>query len=158
MRWGRRPVPEAVTALDAPGRLAWGLTTDGTPLVATSTALYVAAEPLPWTQVERVSWRPPELVVREVAEVEGGGRLRTFVLAEDDRLAEVVRARVTSSIGWSERRRLEPAGHVRVVGRRVPGADSLQWQVVYEQAEDAADPATRTQVAELVESLRRTLG
>lgn len=140
-------------------RLAWGLTPEGLALVAAEEALHVGPdEVLAWSEVEKVVWKPPALTVTEVSEVEGSGRCRTFVLAEDDHLAEVVRARVTSSVGWSDRRRLEPDGHVRVVGRRLPGQDALHWQLVFGLAADAADPARRAQAEQLVSSLRRTIG
>lgn len=158
LRSHRRPVPEAVCAV--PGRrLAWGLTLDGLALVASVDALHLGpGEALPWTEVEKAVWQPPALTVTEVSEVEGSGRTRTFVLAEDDHLAEVVRARVTSSVGWSDRHRLEPTGQVRLVGRRLPDQDALQWQLVFGQAADAADPAKRAQAEQMVASLRRTIG
>ncbi len=152
-------LPDAVRALQTEERrLAWGLTEDGVPLVATSSFLYVGTEPLPWTQVERVSWVPSTLTVIEVAEVEGTGRVRTFLLAQDSRLAETIRARVTSSIGWSDRRSLVPAGHVRLVGRRTPGQDLLEWQTVWEQGTDPVDPFLRAQVDEALAALRKTIG
>lgn len=151
-------VPDAVRSVRTPERrLAWGLAPDGTVLVATASALHVGDEVLPWTQVEKVSWRPSVLTLVEVAEVEGTGRVRSWELAEDGRLAETVRARVTSSVGWSDRRRLPSGGHVRLVGRRAPGADALDWQVVWEHASDAAGPA-RGQVDAWVVELRKTIG
>lgn len=158
LRPRRRPVPEAVRAVPV-RRLAWGLTSDGLALVASDDALYLGpGDALPWTEVEKAVWKPPVLTVTQVSEVEGSGRARSFELADDDQLAEVVRARVTSSVGWSDRRRLEPSGHVRVVGRRLPGQDALHWQLVFGQAADAADPAKRAQAEQLVASLRRTIG
>lgn len=154
----RRLVPPAVQAVPA-RRLAWGVTEGGLALVASDDALHVGPdEALPWTEVEKVAWRAPALTVTEVSEVEGSGRSRTFVLTDDHHLAEVVRARVTSSVAWSDRRRLEPAGHVRLVGRRVPGQEQLRWQTVFEQSADAVDPAKRDQVERIVASLRRTIG
>ncbi len=155
----RRQVPEDVRAL-APleRRLAWALTDDGIPLVATPTSLYAGELVLPWTQVAKVAWQPPVLTVREVAPVEDTGSLHRFELAEQDRLAEVVRTQVTSSVAWSDVRRLEPAGKVRVVGRRVPGEDALLWQVVWLDGTDPADPRLAAQAQALVAALRGTLG
>ena len=156
---GRRKVPAAVLALSTVERReAWGLTVDGTALAATATALYVGSSTLAWTQVEKVSWVPPTLVLTEVAEVEGTGAVRSFELAQDAHLAEVVRARVTSSIGWSDRRALVPAGAVRLVGRRSPGRDALDWQLVFEPGTDPHDPLLRAQAEQHVEGLRRTIG
>lgn len=158
MRRLRREVPAAVRALDVGRRLAWGLTQDGTAIVATSDALHVADESLAWHEVEKAVWRPPYLVVTRASEVEGSGRTLTLALAEDDQLAETVRARVTSSVGWSDRRRLVPSGHVRLVGRRLPGQDRLRWQAVFADAADALDPAKRDQAEQLLAELRRTIG
>ena len=151
--------PEAVRRLRLEERrLAWGVTPDGTPLVATPSALHVGDEQLPWTGVERVSWQPPVLTVVEVARVEGTGRRRTWELAQDARLAETVRTAVTSSIGWSDRRVLSPQGAVRLVGRRTPGTDALDWQTVWEPGTDPDDPALQAQAQLHVDALRRTLG
>ena len=139
-------------------RLAWGITSEGVALVATASTLYVGSEQLPWTQVERVVWRPSTLTVHEVAEVEGTGRARTWELVEDAHLAETIQARVTSSVGWSDRRMLQPSGAVRLVGRRAPGLEVLQWQIVWEPGTDPADPALRTQAEQWVDALRKTIG
>ncbi|MGB8650961.1 MAG: hypothetical protein WCD35_09890 [Mycobacteriales bacterium] len=152
-------MPPAVRELGLPERrLAWGLTPEGEALVATSSGLHAGGEVLAWTLVEKVVWRPPLLTLTEVAEVEGSGRVREWTLEQDASLAEVVRARVTSSVGWSDRRALAPSGAVRLVGRRVPGQDALLWQAVYEQGTDVDDPQVRGQVATMVEELRRTIG
>jgi hypothetical protein len=155
----RRQVPDAVRAL-APGerRLAWAVAEGGTPLVATPTALHLGDVTLPWTQVARVGWEPPVLTVREVAEVEDAGPVHELVLTEDAGLAQVVRAQVTSSVAWSDVRRLKPTGKVRIVARRVPGRDALLWQTVWLETADAADPQLRAQAEELVAALRGTLG
>lgn len=155
----RPRVPEAVRALaPAERRLGWALAEDGTALVATPTSLYAGGLVLPWTQVAKVAWRPPVLSVREVAEVEDAGTEHLFSLAEDEGLAEVVRTQVTSSVAWSDVRRLEPRGKVRLVGRRVPGVDALRWQVVWLDGADPADPALRAQADAHVAALRGSLG
>ncbi|MDP9182409.1 MAG: hypothetical protein M3P04_06485 [Actinomycetota bacterium] len=155
----RRQVPAAVRAVRLEERrLAWGVTDDGVVLVATPSALHVGDRALPWTQVVKVAWQEPVLTVREVAEVEDGGVAHQFSLAEQDRLAEVVRAQVTSSVAWSDVRRLEPVGKVRVVARRVPRQDALLWQLVWLEGTDPADEALRAQADALVIALRGTLG
>ncbi len=152
-------VPAAVRGLRlTERRLAWGLTEDGTALVATPTSLVIGAETIAWTGVERVSWQPEVLTVVEVDEVEGAGRTRSFVLTEQSRLAETVRAGVTSSVVWSDRRVLPTGRGVRLVGRRVPGQDALLWQGVWESAVDAADPGLRAGVEAMLADLRKTLG
>jgi hypothetical protein len=159
VRLRRNPVPDAVRELRTDERrLAWGLADDGTPLVATTSALHIGPERLAWTQVERISWKPSTLTVVEASEVEGAGRTRSWELVEDARLAETIRARITSSIGWSDRRALHPRGHVRLVGRRVPGQDLLLWQLVFEPGTDPHDPLLRAQAEQQLEGLRRTIG
>lgn len=159
MRLRKTAVPEQVRTLKTEERrLAWGLTTDDLPLVATASSLYLGEESLPWTQVERISWKPSTLTVVEMAEVEGTGRTRSFVLAQDAKLAETIQARVTSSVAWSDRRALHPAGAVRLVGRRVPGEELLTWQLVFEQGTDPHDPFLRAQADQLVDALRRSIG
>lgn len=158
MRSLLRRTPEAVRAVPlTERRLAWGLTDDGTALVATATALHVGEETIPWTAIERVSWKPDVLTVIGTAAVEGSGPRRVFSLAEQSRLAEAVRAAVTSSVAWSDRRRVG-SGHVRLVGRRSPGVDALAWQVVWESSALADDPTAAAQAQAWVEELRAAIG
>jgi hypothetical protein len=139
-------------------RLAWGLTEDGTALVATPSSLYAGDQAIPWTRIAKAAWAPPVLTVTEVADIEDAGLARRFVLADDDGLAEVVRAQVTSSVAWTDVRRLEPRGKVRVVARRVPGRDALLWQLVWLDGTDPDDAALRAQADALVLALRGTIG
>jgi len=155
----RQQLPEAVRSLRLDERrLAWGVTDSGTAVVATPTSLVAGSGVLPWTAIARASWDQPVLTVREVAEVEGAGTEHRFALVEDDRLAEVVRAQVTSSVAWSDVRRLGSGGKVRVVARRVPGQDALLWQTVWLEGTDPSDPLLREQAEALVAALRGTLG
>ena len=65
---------------------------------------------------------------------------------------------VTGSVGWSSHYRLRPSGGVRVVGRRRPGQDLLDWQLVYDAGTDLADPEVQAQAEELLLTARRTVG
>ena len=155
----RQKLPEAVRSLRLDERrLAWGLTDRGTAVVATPTSLLAGDLVLPWSSIAKASWDQPVLTVREVAELEDGGTTHRFALVEDDRLAEVVRAQVTSSVAWSDVRRLQPRGKVRVVARRVPGQDALLWQTVWLEGADPGDPVLRAQAEALVAALRGTIG
>ena len=151
-------VVRAVALLPGERRLAWAVTGDGQALVATPTRLLLPTGPLDWVGVERASWKPPLLVVTEVAEVEGSGRRHELALTDQASFVEVVRARVTSSVAWSDRRRLEPTGSVRLVGRRVPGEDALVWQLAFDGDADPSDPFVRAQAAAHLEAVRRTIG
>ncbi|MFN2540192.1 MAG: hypothetical protein ABR549_18845 [Mycobacteriales bacterium] len=153
----RRPIPEAVRAVHD-RRLAWGLTDDGVALVASPTCLHVDGERIDWLAVEKVGWAPPVLRLTEIAEVEGTGLVHLWQLAEDHRLAETIRERVTASVGWSDVRTLHPAGAVRLVGRRVPGQDVLTWQTVWQEGTDPSDPLLRAQVDTYLDGLRKSIG
>jgi hypothetical protein len=98
------------------------------------------------------------LTLTEVAEIEGTGATRSWTLVEDARLAEIVRERVTASIAWSDVRTLRPAGAVRLVGRRMPGQEVLEWQTVWKAGTNPADPLLRAQVDAFLEGLRKSIG
>jgi hypothetical protein len=155
----RRAVPEAVRAL-APGerRLAWAVAEDGTPLVLTPVGLHLGDRTLPWTSIARAEFTPPVLSVQEVDEVDGQGARHEIALAQDSGLAQLVRAHVSASVAWSDVRRLEPRGKVRLVARRQPGTDALLWQTVWLEGTDRHDPALRAQAEALVGALRASLG
>ena len=159
---GRRRVPDVVRGLELePGerRLAWGLTTAGDPVVATHAGLRLPGAPrLDWADVERATWRRPLLVVVRVSPVDGAGTCWQLELAEEEGLADVVRSSVTTSIAWSNHVRLQPSGGVRVVGRRRPGQDLLDWQLVFDAGTDPDDPSLRSQAEAVLLEARRTIG
>ena len=159
----RRRVPEAVAAValgPRERRVAWALSDRGEPVVATDRALYLPGEqPIAWSDVERAVWQRPRLTVTQLSPVEGSGPQSVVVLGDDDGdLPAVVRARVGASVAWSSHSRLVPSGGVRVVARRRPGVDALDWQVVYDRDTDASDPAVRARAEQLLEAARRTIG
>jgi hypothetical protein len=160
--FARRRVPEVVraVALDAgERRVAWALTDDGQPVLATDLGLRVPREPrLDWPDIEQAVWRRPVLLVRGVHELKGAGPGVTVSLADEGDLPDVVHTRVTASVAWSSYNSLYPAGGVRVVGRRRPGHDLLSWQLVYDEDTDLTDPAVRQQAEQLLEGARRTIG
>lgn len=158
----RRRVPDAVASVELlPGerRSAWALTPDGEPVVATEAALLLpGGVRLEWRRVERAAWQPPRLTVLEVADVEGTGARHTHELSDEGDLPAVVHSRVTASVAWTDHARLSPAGGVRVVGRRVPDAELLEWQLVYDVGTDREDPLVRAQAEQLVAQARRSIG
>lgn len=160
--FSRRRAPDAVRAVTLePGerRVSWGLTDDGEPVVATDLGLRVPVGPrLDWPDIERAVWRRPLLTVLEMHERQGAGRSVALVLADEGDLPDVVRTRVTASVAWSSHSRLHPAGGVRVVGRRRPGRDDLDWQLSYDPETDLSDPGVRLQAERLLEGARRTIG
>ena len=160
--FGRRRVPEAVSAVQLePGerRSAWGLTPGGEAVVATDLGLRLPGAPrVDWHDVEKATWSRPLLTVVRVAEVAGAGERRSVQLEQEEALPDAVRSAVTGSVGWSSHYRLRPRGGVRVVGRRLPGHDLLDWQLVYDAGTDLDDPLVRAQAEELLLSARRTVG
>ena len=140
-------------------RTAWGLTTAGDPVVATDAGLRVPdSVHVDWPDVEKATWNRPVLEVFEVAAVSGTGRRWRFELAEEGELPETVRSAVTASVAWSTHVGLHPAGGVRVVGRRRPGRELLDWQLVYDRGTDVSDPAVQAQAQAVLADARRTIG
>ena len=160
--FGRRRVPEVVSAVRLePGerRSAWGLTPEGEPVLATDLGLRLPGAPrLDWHDVEKATWARPLLTVVRVAEIAGAGERRSVRLEQEGTLPDAVRSAVTGSVGWSSHYRLRPSGGVRVVGRRRPGQDLLDWQLVYDAGTDPSDPLVRVQADELLLNARRTVG
>jgi hypothetical protein len=162
----RRPVPAVVRTVTLPRgerRVGWGVTDTGAAVVAATGGLLLPdRELVPWTQVERATWQRPVLTVVEIAPgaapVRGAGPTTVLQLADEAGLAEAVRTGVTGSVAWSTRVRLQPEGGARVVGRRRPGSDALDWQVVYDEGTDVHDPAVRAQVDAVVRRSRASIG
>jgi hypothetical protein len=160
--FSRRRVPESVHAVvldERERRVAWALTEDGEPVVATDLGLRAPGEPrLDWADIERAGWKRPVLTVLQMHERQGQGRSVELVLSDEGDLPDVVRTRVTASVAWSSYSRLHPAGGVRVVGRRRPGKDDLEWQLSYDPQTDLTDPTVRLQAERLLDGARRTIG
>jgi hypothetical protein len=157
-------VPAAVSAVAlGPGerRVAWATTPDGQPVVASTRALYLPdGMTLGWDEIERAHWEQPVLWVIELTEREGSGQRHEVVLdlAHDTDLPQEVRIRVSASFAWSSHVKLQPAGGVRIVGRRRDGMEVLDWQLVFDRDTDAADPALRAQAEQALAAARRTIG
>lgn len=160
--FGRPALPGSVVAvvLDAgERRLSWALASSGAAVVATDLGLRMPGAPrLDWPDVERVSWKRPVLVVLAIAPVEGTGDRWELELVDDTDLPDVVRSQVTASIGWSGHYRLPPAGGVRIVGRRRPGQELLDWQLVYDRDTDPPGAQQRAQAEALLLDARRAIG
>lgn len=160
--FSRRRVPDVVRAValePRERRVAWALTDRGEPLVATDLGLRVPAQArLDWADVERAVWKRPLLTVLAMHEQQGSGRTFVLTLADEGDLPEVVRARVSASVAWTSHSRLHPTGGVRVVGRRRPGKDDLEWQLSYDADTDLSDPTVRLQAEQLLAHARHTIG
>lgn len=140
-------------------RAAWATTPEGEPVVVSDLALLLpGGVRLAWPDVERATWKRPVLTVWGIAEVEGTGPRHEVEVVDEGDLPQAVRTRVTGSVGWSSHSRLQPEGGVRVVGRRRPGTEGLDWQMVFDRGTDPADPAVRAQAQRLLDSARRAIG
>jgi hypothetical protein len=123
--------------------------------VATDRALLLPAEGrcsvLPWHRVARAEW-DDETHALTVTDLGGDGHRPDRIvleLAEPNLLPETVRERVTASIVVSRHVRLTGGSGVRVIGRRVSGADQLAWQMVWDAGVDptVAEYADRADAA-----------
>jgi hypothetical protein len=157
-------VADAVKAVAlGPGerRVAWATTPDGQPVVASTRALYLPdGTTLGWDEIERAHWEKPVLRVIELTEREGSGTRHEVALdlAHDTDLPQEVRTRVSTSFAWSSHVKLQPAGGVRIVGRRRDGMEVFEWQLVFDRDTDAADPTLRAQAEQALAAARRTIG
>jgi hypothetical protein len=157
-------VPDAVKAIAlGPGerRVAWAITPDEQPVVASTRALYLPdGTTLAWDAIERVHWEKTTLHLIELTEHEGSGRRHqvTLDLDHDTDLPEEVRTRVSASFAWSSHVKLRPAGGVRIVGRRRAGMEVVDWQLVFDRDTDPLNPALRAQAVEHLAAARRTIG
>lgn len=141
--------------------MAWGTTPDGQPVVASSRALYLPdGTVLGWEAIERAHWAAPSLQLVELTERAGSGRRHDLQLdlSRDTDLPAEIRSRVSASVAWSSHAALQPAGGVRVVGRRRAGSGALDWQLVFDRDTDPQDPTLRAQAEEHLAAARRTIG
>ena len=140
--------------------LAWayvGPTAGGPVVVATNRGLWLPDRPrLGWHEIHKATWSGRELKVTpaEVAEQRDGYTVLVdapsvaYLLLEPGEVPDQVRARVTRSVAYTAHHPLT-AGGVRVVGRRVSGADGLSWAVRY----DAGTPVDAEPVIEATDEL-----
>ena len=165
MRWNRRlTLPtEARDVLPLHPRerlLAVARLADGTWVAATPTAMVLPGRRFDWTTVAHAEWSDERSTLRvdQLRTADAEAETHRLVLDEPGRLPEVVRDRVTSSIVASRHTPVEGRAGVRVVARRVPGEDELQWQVVVDRGLDPADPRVQAASDTAVSDLRRELG
>lgn len=153
----RRLPPEARKALAVePGErvLCHAATADGEYVVATDRALHLpGGVRLPWHRVRRAAWDETGLDLRGT----DGARYR-IGLPDPGPLPETVQERVTAAILVNRYVRLGGRGGVRLVARRVPGSESPEWEFVFDEGLDPADPGLRALAEQALEGVRRSLG
>ncbi|HEX6501377.1 MAG TPA: hypothetical protein VF054_20455 [Micromonosporaceae bacterium] len=157
----RRRLPaDQRPALDADERVvAWAPTVDDSVVVVSNRGLWLPRhDRLGWHEIHKATWSGRQLTVvpGEVVGQSGGysvvadGPAVVVTLVDPDDVPEQVRTRVTRSVAYSSHHPLPGGGGVRVVGRRVPGADGLSWHVRYDEGASVEDPAVQTITGELV--------
>jgi hypothetical protein len=153
-----RPPASALEVLERGERVtAWGRSASDEVLVATPLGLWVPdSGRLGWHEIHKARWDSGVLTLVLGVESEPGVREdappRRYVLAEPGNLPAEVRTRVTRSVAFTSHHALESGG-VRIVARRVPGRDGLDWVVRYDPG-TVRGPEDERVVAELVAAAR----
>lgn len=145
--------------------LAWAPVAGDTPAVAvaTTSGLWLPGRPrLGWHLIHKATWAGSRLTVVPASPAAQPVTLDgvsytvmaddapvTVALTEPGDVPDAVRQRVTRSVAYTAHHAL-PVGGVRVVARRVPGADGLAWYVRYDEGTPVDEPAVAAQTAELV--------
>jgi hypothetical protein len=137
--------------------LAWSAAGEGQALVATNRGLWLPGRGrLGWHEIHKAAWSGRELRVTpaETAEERDGyavlvdGPVASFLLLDPGEMPDQVRTRVTRSVAFTAHYVL-PIGGVRVVGRRVSGANGLSWAVRY----DSGTPVDMDEVVRVTNEL-----
>lgn len=124
------------------------------PLVATERALLLpGGVRVPYEAIDRASWTE-----RGVRLALTDGTVREVAVEDPGRLPEMLRERVNATIVVSKHVPLPGRGGVRLVARRKPGGEVLDWGLRFDEGLDPADPGLRAQAEQALESLRRSMG
>lgn len=158
--FGRRKLPSAARPkLDKNERVVtWASTSDGGPVVVTTLGVWLPGrDRLGWHRIHKATWGGSRLTV--IGSVEVGTGEGYTVMADDtpvqvglvdpDNVPAAVRDRVTKSVVFTGHFPV-PGGGVRVVSRRVPGRDGVEWHVRYDEGTDASDPEVKALTEEIV--------
>jgi hypothetical protein len=146
--------------------LAWAPVTENPAqaVVVTTLGLWLPGrDRLGWHQIHKATWSGarltviPSVPVGEPVPMDGAGSYAvmadgepvTVALAEPGDVPADVRSRVTRSVAYTAHHPL-PTGGVRIVARRVPGADGLVWHVRYDEGTPVDDPAVVGATSDLV--------
>jgi hypothetical protein len=148
--------------------VAWAGATGDEVVVATNLGLWLpgAPERLGWHEIHKATWSGRQLAVIAAEEVATAGDYAVmadqpptvYTLLDPDQVPEQVRARVSRSVAYTSHHPLPDGGGVRVVARRVSGANGLRWAVRYDQDSDPDAPGVAETTAELVTLARASVG
>jgi hypothetical protein len=132
---------------------------DGEWVAATDQGLVGAGWRAVWSAATHAQWYDDASTLAVAwLDDEGGRHERSLVLDEPGLLPETVHERVTATILLSQHLAVSGRLGVRVVARRQPGSDEVQWQVVPDVGIDAADPQVSDRVAQLMRVMATELG
>lgn len=147
-RLRRRPRPDWAVAPDGARVLADAATGDGTTwLLGTRTELIAVTadgdpERWPWEQVQAADWDADERRLR-VSRIGTYGEQRpvaTFLLADPDRLLQLLRERITASIVYQQHVLVTDKRGFRAIGRRSPDGGEITWMCDLDLGLDPATP------------------
>lgn len=143
---GRR-LPEEVRRLALPRgerALAYAVTDAGMPVVGTRVALHLGERRIPWEQVHSADWEPEEeqLRISEIGEFAEQRPVHVLSLSEPDRLLDLVRERVTSTMVLQRHVPIRGDKGVFVIARRSPAGETT-WYFDFQQGIDPLDPEVR---------------
>jgi hypothetical protein len=158
VRLRRTPAVEVATGERV---LAWAPATDGV-VAGTRTALYLpGGRRVPWEQVEAADWDSDSDTLR-VSEVGAWGEPRptySFVLAEPNRLLQLVRERVTATVVLQRHVPIRGTRGLRVIARRAPaGTREVTWLFEYDEGIDPDDPFVDHAAQEALAAARDEVG
>jgi hypothetical protein len=138
--------------------LSWAPAEPAGAVVVTDRGVWLPGhERLGWHQIHKATWANSRLTVIPSTQVgEGQGYA---VMADDaplvvslsrpDDVPSDVRTRVTRSVAFTAHFPL-PSGGVRVVARRIPGRNGVDWHVRYDEGTDRDDPEVVAATVEIV--------
>jgi hypothetical protein len=140
--------------------ITWAIDRQGEPVVVSQVALYLPTpsglhDRLPFERIASAVWADDTLAVALV-----GPEGKRYLVRLDDpgEVPPTVRERVTASIAYSEHVDLVRRGGARITARRVPGAEELTWNVVFDPGLDPADPELRTLAEAAIDRVRSSTG
>lgn len=139
--------------------VSWASAAGGQVVLATQRGLWLPDDDgelhrLEWHQINKAVWGDGDLVLTEAVEVSPGvvvdGSPTVLEIETPRDLPKTVHRRVTGSVAVTEYHELSAGGGVRIVARRVSGADGLRWVLKYDRGTATADPAVRAEAEGLL--------
>lgn len=158
---GRR-LPEEVRRLELPRGerpLAFAVTDAGMPVVGTRTALHLGRHRIPWEQVHSADWEPEteQLRISEIGEFARQRPVHALSLGEPERLLDLVRERVTSTMVLQRHVPIHADRGLFVIARRSPAGETT-WYFDFQEGTDPSDPEVRRLAHEAMARIRADLG